>query len=148
MNWMKTRTLGWLHDNQFKDWQLEVVIDKKDLYLYSSFSIALQMYIHNQVRKPVAQLLFALEKLLGLLILDSDSLFEKEDKNENEDRHEDNNIESNLFSFWEPIIMNTKIINIENLKMPYTITNNIRGLKVPFLSYFMEQINKFKSISK
>ncbi|CAG8631484.1 21109_t:CDS:10, partial [Gigaspora margarita] len=108
MNWMKTRTFGWLHDNQSKDWQLEVAINKRDLYLYSSFSIALQMYIRNQVRKPIAQLLFALEKLSGLLILDSD-------------------VESNLFSFWEPIMMNTKIVNIESLKMPYTITDIIRG---------------------
>ncbi|CAG8511896.1 28926_t:CDS:10, partial [Gigaspora margarita] len=63
------------------------------------------------INSKIAQLLFALEKLSGLLILDSDSLFEKEDKNENEDSHEDNNIESNLFSFWEPIIMNTKVVN-------------------------------------
>ncbi|CAG8490067.1 2405_t:CDS:10 [Cetraspora pellucida] len=140
------RTFEWLHDNdkQFKNWQLEVAVNKRDLYLYSSFSIALQMYIRHQVRKPVAQLLFALEKLSGLLILDSDNLFNEKNKSDNENCNEDNS--SNLFAFWEPILMNTKIVNTKNLKMPYKIKNEFPGLKLPFSRYFMEQINKFKNI--
>ncbi|CAG8789982.1 19094_t:CDS:1, partial [Racocetra fulgida] len=123
-------------------WQLEIAVNKKDLYLYSSFSIALQIYIRHQVRKPVAKLLIALEKLSGLLILDSDNLF-NEVNGDGEDIDEDNNT---TFSLWEPIIMNTKIVNIENIKIPYKITSNIRGLKLPFSRYFMEQINKFKIV--
>ncbi|CAG8487332.1 35591_t:CDS:10 [Gigaspora margarita] len=78
MNWMKTKTFEWLHNNEFNDWQLEVALNKKDLYLYSSFLTALQIYICNQVRKPVTKLLFALEKLSGLLILDNNDLFHEE----------------------------------------------------------------------
>ncbi|CAG8573444.1 16784_t:CDS:2, partial [Dentiscutata heterogama] len=143
MNWLKTRTFEYLHNNRFKDWQLEVAVNKKDLYLYSSFSTALQVYIRHQVRKPIAQLLYALEKLSGLLILDSDNLFNEENKNDDEDNSENNNT---AFAFWEPIIMNNKIVNIENIRMPYIITNNIRNLKLPFSRYFMEQIDKLRSI--
>ncbi|KAF0538645.1 e3 ubiquitin-protein ligase [Gigaspora margarita] len=132
MNWIKERTFEWLHDKQFKDWQLNIAINRKDLYLYSSFLTALQMYICNQVRKPVAQFLFALEKVSGLLITDSDNLLLNEE-----------NINDTI---WEPIIMNTKIVNTENIKMPYIIKNHYNGLKLPFSTYFMDQINKFKSI--
>ncbi|RIB21686.1 hypothetical protein C2G38_2175948 [Gigaspora rosea] len=139
MNWMKTKTFEWLHNNEFKDWQLEVALNKKDLYLYSSFLTALQKYICNQVRKPVAKLLFALEKLSGLLILDNDDLLHEENNQYDDDT-------SNLFSIWKPLIMDNKIVNIENIKMPYKIINKFHGLKLPFSTYYMEQINKFKNI--
>ncbi|CAG8527830.1 33218_t:CDS:10, partial [Gigaspora margarita] len=120
MNWMKDRTIEYLHNNQFKDWQLEVAINKKDLYLSSSFLTALQTYIRHQVREPIARLLYALEKLGGLLILDSDDLFNEANKNYNEDSDEENA----TFTFWEPIIMDTEIVNIE-IKMPYIITDSL-----------------------
>ncbi|CAG8475156.1 3381_t:CDS:10, partial [Racocetra persica] len=138
MNWIKEKTFELLRDKQFKDWQLSVAVNREDLYLYSSFLTALQMFICNQVRKPIAQLLFALEKVSGLLIIDSDRLLNEEGLNDN--------ATSNLFDFWKPIIMNTEIVNVENIKMPYIIKNSSNGLKLPFSIYFMEQINKFKSI--
>uniref|UniRef100_A0A8H4B3K0 E3 ubiquitin-protein ligase n=1 Tax=Gigaspora margarita TaxID=4874 RepID=A0A8H4B3K0_GIGMA len=143
MNWMKDRTIEYLHNNQFKDWQLEVAINKKYLYLCSSFSIALQTYINHQVREPIARLLYALEKLSGLLILDSDDLFHEANKNCNEDNDEENDA---TFTSWEPIIMDTEIVNIKNIKAPYILTDSLHGLKLPFSRYFMKQINKFRSI--
>ncbi|CAG8710896.1 6396_t:CDS:2, partial [Racocetra fulgida] len=91
--------------------------------------------------KPVSQLLFALEKVSGLLILESNNLLCEGNRID-----EYNDAAPNLFAFWKPIITNTKIVNIENLKIPYIITNKFYGLKLPFSTYFMEHINKFKSI--
>ncbi|KAF0525877.1 e3 ubiquitin-protein ligase [Gigaspora margarita] len=129
---LKIRTFDWCKDNIPENWQLAVAIDKTYLYLYSSFSIALQTYVRNQTRKPIAQLLCELEKLSGLsaIICRDDDM--------------------NLFEFWKKIFMDTKIVDIEFMAEPkpdvYFVPNKRCGLKFPFSTYFMDQINKFKRL--
>ncbi|RIB12125.1 hypothetical protein C2G38_2201522 [Gigaspora rosea] len=132
VDWLKSKTFNWLKNNLPEDWQLDVATNKANLYLYSSFSLALQTYICNLVRKPVAQLLFAAEKVSGLLIFGNDlATF-------------------NNFSFWKPAFMDTKILNIDSMIEPrpdiYQVPKKIDGLRLPFSISFMEWINKFKGL--
>ncbi|CAG8493234.1 1592_t:CDS:10 [Gigaspora margarita] len=118
IDWLKSKTFNWLKNNLPEDWQLDVATNKANLYLYSSFSFALQTYICNLVRKPVAQLLFAAEKVSGLLMFGNDlATF-------------------NTFSFWKPAFMDTKILNIDNMIEPrpdiYQVPKKIDGMRLPF----------------
>ncbi|CAG8632011.1 13033_t:CDS:2, partial [Cetraspora pellucida] len=129
---LKTRTYDWCKDNISENWQLNVATDKTYLYLYSSFSIALQTYVRNQIKKPIAQLICSLERLSGL----STIIFEIDD--------------TDHFELWEKIFMDTKIVNIKFMLEPkpdvYFVPNKRYDLKFPFSTYFMDQINKFKKL--
>ncbi|CAG8746833.1 34203_t:CDS:2, partial [Racocetra persica] len=132
IDWLKNKTFDWLKNNHPKDWQLDVATNKTDLYLYSSFSLALQAYICNLVRKPVAQFLFATEKVSGLLMFGN------------------NHATFGTFSFWKSAFMDTKILNIDKLIEPrpdvYYVPKKIDGLRLPFSMCFIEWINKFKNL--
>ncbi|KAF0517032.1 e3 ubiquitin-protein ligase [Gigaspora margarita] len=132
VDWLKNKTIDWLKSNLPKDWQLDVATNKTDLYLYSSLSLALQAYIRNLVRKPVARLLFAAERVSGLSIFS------------------DNPAPFNAFSFWKPAFMDPKILNIENIIEPrpdaYQVPEKIDGMRLPFSICFIELINKFKGL--
>ncbi|CAG8772258.1 6245_t:CDS:2, partial [Acaulospora morrowiae] len=131
---LKVRTLEWLAKNIPEDWLLRVASNKKDLYLYSSFSLSLQMYIRDQSRKPISKLLCVLERLSGL-----SPLFIKNDPSSDE-----------LFEFWKRAFIDSKIVNIEYLPDPrpdfYQIPARNNNAQFPFSTYYMDQINKFKKL--
>ncbi|CAG8715965.1 14572_t:CDS:2, partial [Cetraspora pellucida] len=139
---LKTRSLEWLQENAPENWQFQVATNKTDLHLYSSFSIALQTYIRNLVRKPIAQLLCALERFSGLSSLFNNSRLEH-------DLYADETA-VNLLTFWEKVFMDPKIINIEFMLDPrpdrYFIQNKNHDLVFPFSIYIMGQIDKFKRL--
>ncbi|CAG8488111.1 5420_t:CDS:10 [Diversispora eburnea] len=103
------------------NWQFNVASNKKLLYPYSSFSMALQAYIRAFVRKPIAKILCALERL-----------------------------SRNLLSFWYKMFNDNKIINIEDIQEPspdnYLMPPGIYNLQFPFSYYFMNQIDNFKTL--
>ncbi|CAG8574733.1 752_t:CDS:10, partial [Racocetra persica] len=139
---LKIRSLEWLQENAPENWQFQVATNKTDLHLYSSFSIALQTYIRNLVRKPIAKLLCALERLSGLSTLFKNNHLEQ-------NLHVDEAI-VNLLTFWEKVFMDPKIVNIEFMLDPrpdrYFIQNKKHYLAFPFSTYIMGQIDKFKRL--
>ncbi|CAG8777863.1 12496_t:CDS:2, partial [Cetraspora pellucida] len=60
---LKESALKWIEENSTDDWQYKVASDKKLLYPYPSFSAALLAYLRSLVRRPIAKMLFVLEKL-------------------------------------------------------------------------------------
>ncbi|RIB31020.1 hypothetical protein C2G38_2257165 [Gigaspora rosea] len=60
------------------------------------------------------------------------------------------NDDISLFEFWKKIFMDTKIVDIKFMAEPkpdvYFVPNKGYNLKFPFLTYFMDQINKFKRL--
>ncbi|KAF0485179.1 e3 ubiquitin-protein ligase [Gigaspora margarita] len=136
---LKIRSLEWLQENVPENWQLQVATNKTDLHLYSSFSVALQTYIRNLVRKPTAKLLCALERSSGL-----STLFKKHD-----DPYEDE-LTVDLLEFWKKLFMDPKIVNIEFMEDPrpdrYFIQNKKHDLVFPFSIYIMGQIDKFRRL--
>ncbi|CAG8857458.1 3896_t:CDS:2, partial [Gigaspora margarita] len=51
---IKIKSVEWLQNNTPENWQLQIAMNKTNLYLYSSFSVALKTFINNLVRKPIA----------------------------------------------------------------------------------------------
>ncbi|CAG8563026.1 45905_t:CDS:10 [Gigaspora margarita] len=103
INVLKQRILKWLDENTSENWQLQVASDKKVLYLHSSFTAALRSYIRIIVKKYIAKLLCALERLSALKTLLN---LERENSN------------SDLIEFWYQMFNDDNIINIENLMDP------------------------------
>ncbi|CAG8475879.1 285_t:CDS:10, partial [Dentiscutata heterogama] len=137
---LKTRSLEWLQENIPDNWQFQVATNKTSLHLYSSFSVALQTYIRDLVRKPIAKLLCALERLSGLSTLFNNNLLKRDDPEPRVD----------LLEFWKKIFMDPKIVNIEFLLDPrpdrYFIQNKKQDLVFPFSIYIMGQIDKFRRL--
>ncbi|CAG8632902.1 13269_t:CDS:10, partial [Gigaspora margarita] len=135
VNCLKARTEEWLQvkANLSDNWQLNIALDQKFLSLYPSFYSALEMYIRLLIRKPIAKLLYILEKYNAIT-----PLFSWDDEND-------------LFKFWKQIFMNKKIINIDEIFMDpqpnlYRIPGNHLNLRFPFSHYFMKQIDQYKSL--
>ncbi|CAG8596276.1 6964_t:CDS:10, partial [Paraglomus occultum] len=133
---LKMRIMQWIDENTRPNWRLRVASDKSAIYLHSSFADALLAYIRVLVRKPIAQLLYALEKHCALLTFFNITDDLKEDEE--------------LIEFWKSMYLNKKIIDIEAIKEPgpdgYSIASGLHDLHFPFSYYFMNQINSFKKI--
>ncbi|CAG8562549.1 11938_t:CDS:10 [Diversispora eburnea] len=114
------------------DWQYHVASNKQLLYPYSSFSAALQAYIHSFVRNPIAKMLYSLEKLSAIK-----TFF---DIDQPENRIESLKLWKDMFD--DPIVMAT-----DDLVDPdpgiYTLPQ-IYDLRFPFSYYFMKRIDDFK----
>ncbi|CAG8468220.1 46_t:CDS:10, partial [Acaulospora colombiana] len=133
---LRLRTNDWLCVNSSDQWQLDIALDQKSLILHSSFSVALEMYVNTLIRKPIAKLLYVLERHHAIMLFFS---------------WDQDNDENDLFTFWKHIFMNKKIVNIDDMIMDprpdlYTISGNYLNLKFPFSHYFMEQIDQYKKL--
>ncbi|CAJ0639633.1 1969_t:CDS:2 [Entrophospora sp. SA101] len=140
-NTKKDRTQEWLETSSEPNWQNKVASDKKLLYPYSSFSGALQAYLRIFIRKPIAKLLCAIERLSAtrtLLLIDRPRKIE-----EVEQSHK-------LLEFWIECFMDPKIVNTEDIPDPkpdvYTMPANNYDLEFPFSLYFMKRIDSFKRL--
>ncbi|RIB19825.1 hypothetical protein C2G38_2141452 [Gigaspora rosea] len=135
---LKTQTQGWLQNHSPASWQYIVASDKKLLYPYASFSIALQAHIRRSVRKPIARILCALERLsVTRTFFSIDKLI----KSENDNR---------LLEFWMKMFNDKNIIDIKELPEPspdsYIMPPGVYHLQFPFSYYFMKQIDGFKTL--
>ncbi|GBB91806.1 hypothetical protein RclHR1_01920010 [Rhizophagus clarus] len=136
---LKTRVLEWIEEKSTINWRYRVASNKQNLYPYTSFSAALQAYIRTLVRKPIAQILCALERLSAMK-----TFFYINDRISSKENYEE------LLKFWQKIYMDKKIINIEELRDPkpdgYNMSEaeSFYNLEFPFSLYFMKQIDKFK----
>ncbi|GBB84048.1 hypothetical protein RclHR1_10690011 [Rhizophagus clarus] len=128
---LKIRILEWIEEKSTDDWKYKVASNKKILYPYASFSLALQEHIRTLIRIPMAKILCALERLSA-----TKTFFYVENDNE-------------LFEFWQQIYKDKKVVKIDDLSDPkpdgYIIpAENLYNLKFPFSLYFMKQIDNFK----
>ncbi|CAG8807890.1 34630_t:CDS:2, partial [Racocetra persica] len=132
---LKTCALKWIKENSDDDWKYQVASDKKLLFPYPSFTAALLAYIRAFVRRPIAQILFVLEKLSV-----TKTFISINQKERNQD----------LISFLETIFFDPKVLNINDLSEPrpnhYVMSENFYDLKFPFSYYFMKKINEFRTI--
>ncbi|CAG8461964.1 10472_t:CDS:10, partial [Acaulospora colombiana] len=141
VNLLKERTVDWLKDTvTLTDWQYNVASNKKSLYPYSSFAVALSAHIRTLVRQPIAKLLCALERLSALttfLTLDEPHRMEIEQNEQ-------------LLRFWRQMFMNKSVVSIEDLPEPkpdgYLLTSGVYKLNFPFSYYFIRQIDGFKRV--
>ncbi|CAG8439539.1 3367_t:CDS:10 [Acaulospora colombiana] len=132
---LKERTLIWLEENSPEDWQYEVASNKMLLYPYSSFSAALQARIRTMVRRPVAQMLFVLERLSAI------KTFFNIDQPGSE--------RNPLISLWKNMFNDPKIVNIDDLLFVpgpdrYLLPHHLYDLQFPFSYYFIKKIDEFK----
>ncbi|CAG8532603.1 7300_t:CDS:10, partial [Acaulospora morrowiae] len=136
---LKLRTEEWLQANSSDQWHLDVALDQKSLTLHSSFSVALETHVRALIRKPIAKLLYILERNHSITLLFS------------WDNNADESDENELFKFWKEIFINKKIVNIDDMVMDprpdlYSTSGNYLNLKFPFSYYFMEQIDQYKKL--
>ncbi|CAG8529600.1 39208_t:CDS:10, partial [Gigaspora margarita] len=135
---LKAQTQEWLQNHSPASWQYIVASDKKLLYPYASFSIALQAHIRRSVRKPIARILCALERLSVTRTFFS---IDKLVKSENDNR---------LLEFWMKMFNDKNIIDIKELPEPspdsYIMPPGVYHLQFPFSYYFMKQIDGFKTL--
>ncbi|RIA99608.1 hypothetical protein C1645_849990 [Glomus cerebriforme] len=135
---LKERTLEWIKVKSKNNWQYKVASNKQNLYLYPSFSAALQAHIRTLVRKPIAQILCALERLSAIK-----TFFYVVDQTKSKENYEE------LLMFWQQIYMDKKIIKIEDLQDPkpdgYNMpAGSLLDFEFPFSLYFMKLIDNFK----
>ncbi|PKK68874.1 hypothetical protein RhiirC2_867041 [Rhizophagus irregularis] len=140
VNCLKIRTQEWLKIKAKQDWQYHVASNKKLLYPYSSFSIALQAHIRTLVRHPIAKILCSLERLGATKTFLIHDLPEAEMS----PRH------VQFLNFWQDMFMNNKIVDIDILPEPkpdgYAMAVSGLDLQFPFSFYFMKQIDNFKTL--
>ncbi|PKY15764.1 hypothetical protein RhiirB3_428014 [Rhizophagus irregularis] len=125
---LKEKTLEWIKEKSINDRAYKVALNGRS---FTSFSLSFQVHIRTLIRKPIAQILCALERLSAtnpVFYIDNDE---------------------GLFKFWQQIFMNNKIVKIEDLSDPkpdgYIMTaESLYDLKFPFSLYFMKQIDNFK----
>ncbi|CAG8500146.1 9201_t:CDS:10 [Diversispora eburnea] len=127
----------------FHGWQYDVASDKKYLYPYSSFSVALSAHIRTLVRQPISKLLCALENLSAtqtfLNLSDPQQIITTQS----------NKLEQ-LLGFWRQMFLDKDIISIKDIPDPktdgYLLKSGIYKLNFPFSYYFMKQIDSFKRL--
>ncbi|PKY59724.1 hypothetical protein RhiirA4_482717, partial [Rhizophagus irregularis] len=137
---LKVRILEWIKQQPTNDWQYKVASNKQNLYPYPSFSAALQTHIRTLFKKPIAQILCALERLSA-----TKTFFYINERARSKGNYE------KLLKFWEQVYMDKKIVKIENTQNPeldgYNMpAGSLLDLEFPFFLYFMNQINSFKRI--
>ncbi|CAB4416885.1 unnamed protein product [Rhizophagus irregularis] len=140
VNCLKIRTQEWLKIKAKQDWQYHVASNKKLLYPYSSFSIALQAHIRTLVRHPIAKILCSLERLGATKTFLIHDLPEAEISQQR----------IQFLNFWKEMFMDNNIVDIDILPEPkpdgYTISVSGLNLQFPFSFYFMKQIDNFKTL--
>ncbi|GES78826.1 hypothetical protein GLOIN_2v1764819 [Rhizophagus clarus] len=140
VNCLKTRTQEWLKINAKQDWQYHVASNKKLLYPYSSFSIALQAHIRTLVRQPIAKILCSLERLGATKTFLIHDLPGAEMSPQREQ----------FLDFWKEMFMDSSIVDIDILPEPkpdgYRMSVSGLDLQFPFSFYFMKQIDNFKTL--
>ncbi|CAG8833247.1 870_t:CDS:2, partial [Cetraspora pellucida] len=131
---LKESALKWIEENSTDDWQYKVASDKKLLYPYPSFSAALLAYLRSLVRRPIAKMLFVLEKLSVTKTFISISQKKRNDI---------------LITFLRTIFLDPKVLNTNELLEPrpdqYVMPELFYDLKFPFSYYFMKKINEFRT---
>ncbi|KAF0550870.1 e3 ubiquitin-protein ligase [Gigaspora margarita] len=137
IEFIKTRVLEWIEENSTDDWQYKVASDKKLLCPYKSFSAALLAYLRSLVRRPIAKILFTLEKFSV-----TKSFISINQTKRNQD----------LIPLLKTLFFDPKILNIDGLPEPrpnqYVVSGLVYDLKFPFSYYFMNKINDFKTAWK
>ncbi|CAG8452161.1 3664_t:CDS:10, partial [Acaulospora colombiana] len=133
---LRLRTNDWLCAISSDQWQLDIALDEKSSILHSTYSVALEMYLNTLIRKPIAKLLYVLERHHAIMFLFS---------------WDQENDEYDLFTFWKHIFMDKKIVNIDDMIMDprpnlYIVSGNYFSLKFPFSHYFMKQIDQYKKL--
>src|SRR4051812_24882813 len=138
VTYLKIRTQEWLKIKAKQDWQYHVASNKKLLYPFSSFSIALQAHIRTLVRHPIAKILCSLERLGATKTFLTHDLPESEMSQQR----------VQFLNFWKEMFMDNNIIDIDILPDPkpdvYKMSISGFDLQFPFSFYFMKQIDNFK----
>ncbi|RIA84473.1 hypothetical protein C1645_742305 [Glomus cerebriforme] len=164
VNLLKTRTVEWLkeHSNN-TNWQYEVSSNKKLLYPYSSFANALLAHIRKVIRKPIAKLLYALEKYAAIYTIIF--LYEKSINGNDSDKFgmdiddtikeiSDDSIMNDdaiLLEFWNKMVDDDNVISIEGLKVDpspdsYVMPHGVYELEFPFSYYIMKKIDDSRRV--
>src|ERR1051325_3943181 len=99
--------MEWIKENSKDNWQYKIASNKQDLYPYGYFSGALQVYIRTLVKKPIAKILCALERLSA-----TKTFFYTNDRAKSKGNDE------GLIEFWQQLFMDKKIIKIEDIPDP------------------------------
>ncbi|POG74253.1 hypothetical protein GLOIN_2v1577211, partial [Rhizophagus irregularis DAOM 181602=DAOM 197198] len=136
---LKKRTFEWIEEKSTSNWQYKIASNKQDLYPYPSFSAALQAHVRILLRKPITQILCALERLSAIK-----TFFYVSDQT----KSKKGNYEK-LLKFWKQIYMDNKIIKIDDIPNPkpdgYNMpAGSLLDLEFPFSFYYMKQIDSFK----
>ncbi|PKY50617.1 hypothetical protein RhiirA4_530802 [Rhizophagus irregularis] len=100
MKCIKTKTFEWILEN-YKNWQCEAALNKKDLSMFTCFSIALQNYIKKIIKHTTYKVLYSIEKLPEIT-----RIFENES---NEFK-----MEKEVVHMWKQSFID-KIVNIDYL---------------------------------
>ncbi|PKK80816.1 hypothetical protein RhiirC2_723487 [Rhizophagus irregularis] len=167
VNLLKTRTVNWLkvHSNN-TNWQYEVSSNKKLLYPYSSFANALLAHIRRVIRKPIAKLLYALEKyaaIYTIIFLCEKSItnkvpvkfaMESVESSDTIKEISDDNIMSDdacLLEFWNKMVDDDNVISIEGLNVDpspdsYVMPHGVYELEFPFSYYIMKKIDDSRRV--
>ncbi|UZO04042.1 uncharacterized protein OCT59_024441 [Rhizophagus irregularis] len=136
---LKKRTFEWIEEKSTSNWQYKIASNKQDLYPYPSFSAALQAHVRILLRKPITQILCALERLSAIK-----TFFYVSDQT----KSKKGNYEK-LLKFWKQIYMDNKIIKIDDIPNPKPdgynmLAGSLLDLEFPFSFYYMKQIDSFK----
>ncbi|PKB96958.1 hypothetical protein RhiirA5_506790 [Rhizophagus irregularis] len=136
---LKKRTFEWIEEKSTSDWQHKIASNKQNLYPYPSFSAALQAHVRILLRKPITQILCALERLSAIK-----TFFYVSDQT----KSKNGNYEK-LLKFWEQIYMDNKIVKIDDIPNPKPdgynmLAGSLLDLEFPFSFYYMKQIDSFK----
>jgi hypothetical protein len=134
---LKDKVLEWIEEKT-SDWQFKIASNKQELYSYPSLSAALQAHVRILIRKQVAKILYALERLSV-----TKTFFSIDERTYSNGNYE------KLLKFWEQIYMDKKIVNIEDMQDPKPDGYNMPArclldLEFPFSYYFIDQIDSLR----
>jgi hypothetical protein len=127
----KQHAIQWLKVNTEKDWQTAIVYNRGRLALTSNLHHAFGQFIEEQLRQPIARLIYILEKGSAL-----GSYF---------------NMDNTKKHYWHMMVMDPSIINLEIVPIPvhpegYNIKMPLH-LLLPFSPLYANHVeNKFREL--
>ena len=121
----KSRALEWLVEYADPMWQASVASDRRLLSLSSSLQDAFLHYIEEQLRDPIARLVYLLEKSSDL-----GSYFVMDAKKK---------------EVWRATILNAELVNIDSVSVPrhpegYQVERPL-NLSLPFVSIYAQHVD-------
>ncbi|GBC06549.1 hypothetical protein RclHR1_06900002 [Rhizophagus clarus] len=127
MQYIKTKTIEWILENH-KNWQCEAASNKRDLSMFTCFSLTLQNYVEKIIRQTIYKVLYSIEKKLPEVF-----------KNESNEFKMKKIVHLWKLSFIDKIIKNDDLFDPRLTLIPSEVIND---LEFPFSYYFL--INYYK----
>lgn len=148
---LRRKVEQWLSENEQPAWQYQIACNKQQLLLHNSFPRAVEVYVRHEVRKPLAQLIYILERQNTLTTILS--LGENDILADNDGIGYDQSppaLSPVLLELCQQMLADDKVMDLSEQVPPrpdvYNLPGRLLQLRFPFSRLFMRKLDNFKEL--